>query len=220
MQENFISSSQIDVNWLKNPVQDADHLFIIVPQYPGLVNNLMNTSTRADISLTLFCRWGTIGQWSDLRKVTTETGIMKPWIWIAAGIALAALELIVPSFTIIWFGLAGVIVGILSFLLGTESLTLQMAMWAVLSGLLTFFWFRFFRQETKTFSGQGKDAIIGKSGIVIRVNDTTFPGGVIRFPIAVLGSDEWTFTSEEHLQVGDRAIIKDIAGDRLVVIKG
>ena len=145
---------------------------------------------------------------------------MKPWIWIAVGIAITALELIIPSFTIIWFGLAAIVVGIVSFRVGTESLAVQLALWAVLSGAFTYFWFRFFRQQTKTLSGQSKDAVVGKSGIVVRVNDSTFPGGVVRFPIAVLGSDEWTFISEERLQVGDRGVITDIAGDKLVLKKG
>jgi len=145
---------------------------------------------------------------------------MKPWIWIAGGIALTALELVVPSFTIIWFGLAAVVVGLLSSISGIDSLAVQLALWAVLSGAFTFFWFRFFRQQTKTMSGQSKDAILGKRGIVVRVADSTFPGGVVRFPIAVLGSDEWNFRSDEPLQVGDRVVIVDIAGDMLVVKKG
>ncbi len=145
---------------------------------------------------------------------------MKPWIWIAAGIAITALELIVPSFTIIWFGLAAIVVGIVSFIVGTESLTVQLALWAVLSGAFTYFWFRFFRQQTKTLSGQSKDAIVGKAGVIVKVSEGTFPGGVIRFPIAVLGSDEWSYISDEHLQVGDRGIIIDIAGDKLVLKKG
>lgn len=145
---------------------------------------------------------------------------MKPWIWVAGGIALAALELIVPSFTIIWFGLAAIVTGILSFLFGIQSLAVQLALWAIMSGLFTFMWFKFFRQETRTFSGQGKDAIIGKAGTIVRVTDSTFPGGVIRFPIAILGSDEWSFVSEEAFQVGDRGIITDVAGDKLVIRKG
>jgi inner membrane protein len=145
---------------------------------------------------------------------------VEAWIWIAAGIALAALELVIPSFTIIWFGLSAIIVGLLSLLFGIHSLTLQLALWTVLSIALTFAWFKFFRHETRSLSGQGKDAIVGKAGIVIRVNDSTFPGGIIRFPIAVLGSDEWAYISDESLQIGDRGIITDIAGDKLVIKKG
>ena len=124
------------------------------------------------------------------------------------------------SFTIIWFGLAAIVAGLLFYILRIDSLAIQLAFWAVLSGLFTYGWFRFFRQETKTLSGQSKDSIIGKSGVIVKANDSTFPGGVIRFPIAVLGSDEWAYISDENLQIGDRGIIIDIAGDKLVIKKG
>lgn len=145
---------------------------------------------------------------------------MKPWIWIVAGIALTALELIIPSFTIIWFGLAAIVVGLLSFIPGLDALAMQLGLWAVLSTVFTYCWFKYFRQQTRTMSGQSKEAIVGKAGIVVKVSDSTFPGGVIRFPIAVLGSDEWSFRSDEPLNVGDRGVIVDIAGDKLVIKKG
>jgi len=149
-----------------------------------------------------------------------EENRLEPWIWIAAGIVLTVLEIVIPSFTIIWFGLAAIVVGLLSFILRIESLAIQLALWAVFSGLFTYGWFRFFRQETKTLSGQSKDSVIGKSGVIVKANDSTFPGGIIRFPIAVLGSDEWSYISDEPLQIGDRGIITDIAGDKLVIKKG
>ncbi|NTW16023.1 MAG: NfeD family protein [Syntrophaceae bacterium] len=145
---------------------------------------------------------------------------MEPWIWIVAGIIVTALEIIIPSFTIIWFGLAAIVVGLLSYMLRTDSLAIQLVLWAILSGTFTYGWFRFFRKETKTHSGQSKDAIIGKSGIIVQTNDSTIPGGIIRFPIPVLGSDEWPYLSDDHLQLGDRGLIVDSTGDKLVVKKG
>jgi len=144
---------------------------------------------------------------------------VEPWKWIAAGLALAAFELLIPSLTIIWFGLSAVVVGFVSFIPAMRPLPVQLGLWAVLSIAFTFAWFRFFRQETKTLSGQGKDAIIGKPGVIVKVNDSTFHSGVIRFPIAVLGSDEWPYVTDEPLQVGDRGVIEDIAGGKLVVKK-
>ncbi|RQW84531.1 MAG: NfeD family protein [Geobacter sp.] len=149
-----------------------------------------------------------------------EANCVQPWIWITAGIILTVFEILVPSFTIIWFGLAAITVGLLSFIFRFDSLALQLALWVILSGIFTYGWFRFFRQETTTLSGQSKDAIIGKAGIVVKANDATCPGGVIRFPIAVLGSDEWSYISDEQLQLGDRGIIVAIAGDKLVIKKG
>jgi hypothetical protein len=149
-----------------------------------------------------------------------EANCVAPWIWITAGIILSVFEIVIPSFTVIWFGLAAIVVGLLSFILRTDSLAVQLALWAVLSALFTYGWFRFFKRETKTFSEQNKETIIGKSGIIVKAKDTTAPGGAIRFPVKVLGSDEWSYISEEQLQLGDRGVIVDIAGDKLVIKKG
>lgn len=145
---------------------------------------------------------------------------MEAWIWIVAGIVLVILEMIIPSFTIIWFGMAAIVVGLLTLFTDTAAIPVQLGIWIVLSCAFTYGWFRFFRQETKTLAGQSKDGIIGRAGVVVRTTDATFPGGVIRFPIAVLGSDEWAFIAEEPLEVGDRGIIVDIAGDKLMIKKG
>ncbi len=161
--------------------------------------------------------------WQQTRLYSThplEAPAVEAWIWIVAGIILVILEMVIPSFTIIWFGMAAIVVGLFSLITGTTSIPTQLAAWIVLSCLFTYGWFRFFRQETKTLAGQGKDAIIGRTGVVVRITDATFPGGVIRFPIAVLGSDEWTFIAEEPLEVGDRGVIVDIAGDKLMIKKG
>ena len=145
---------------------------------------------------------------------------VEPWIWIVAGIIVTVLEILIPSFTIIWFGLAAIVVGLLSYIMRTDSLAIQLALWVILSGTFTYGWFRFFRKETRTLFGQSKDAIIGKSGTIVKINDSTCPGGIIRFPIPVLGSDEWPYISDDHLRIGDRGIIVDSTGDKLVVKKG
>jgi membrane protein implicated in regulation of membrane protease activity len=81
---------------------------------------------------------------------------VEPWIWISAGIILTVFEIVIPSFTIIWFGLAAIVVGLVSFILRTDSLALQLALWAVLSGIFTYGWFRFFRQETESFPAKAR----------------------------------------------------------------
>ena len=39
------------------------------------------------------------------------------WHWLVFGMILVMAELAIPSFTIFWFGLAGLLVGIILFLL-------------------------------------------------------------------------------------------------------
>lgn len=44
-------------------------------------------------------------------------GIDAAWVWVAIGLALAALELLVPGVFLIWLSVAAVITGILAFVL-------------------------------------------------------------------------------------------------------
>jgi membrane protein implicated in regulation of membrane protease activity len=49
-----------------------------------------------------------------IERVVSELG---PWNWVVLGIALLALEIVVPGFFLIWIGIAALIVGVLSLLL-------------------------------------------------------------------------------------------------------
>jgi len=55
------------------------------------------------------------------------------WYWLLAGFILIGLELVIPSFTIIWFGLGALLVGILVVLLPSLPDWLQVLLWALAS---------------------------------------------------------------------------------------
>lgn len=59
------------------------------------------------------------------------------WMWIAAGVALGALEMLVPSFLLIWPGLAAVAVGLALFLFPGMGLAVQAVVFAVLAVAFT-----------------------------------------------------------------------------------
>ncbi len=48
-------------------------------------------------------------------------GELGPWNWIAIGLVLLALEIAVPGVFLLWFGLAGIIVGALSLMFHNAS---------------------------------------------------------------------------------------------------
>jgi membrane protein implicated in regulation of membrane protease activity len=127
------------------------------------------------------------------------------WYWIAFGLALIALELIVPSFTIIWFGLGACCVGLVMLPFAGLPLAGQMLLWAAASTVWTVLWFRWLkpRMADRTKAGMSKDAIIGEIGIVV----------------PVLGDDEWPCISTEALQPGDEARVVDIDGHVLRVVR-
>lgn len=69
------------------------------------------------------------------------------WYWIIAGFCLIGFELIVPSFTIIWFGLGAIAVGLLYALLPGISLAGQVALWLTASICFTTMWFKYLKPK-------------------------------------------------------------------------
>jgi inner membrane protein len=141
------------------------------------------------------------------------------WHWIIAGFVLIGLELIVPSFTIIWFGLGALVVGLLKAAWPGFPVTGQILLWSIASVCFTTLWFKFLKPRNRTHAGMSKEGIVGETGIIIRGTDDSYGKGVVRFRISVLGADEWSCYSEQTLHVGDSVRVTDIEGQILKVTK-
>lgn len=140
------------------------------------------------------------------------------WYWVIAGFCLIGLELVVPSFTIIWFGFGAVVVGVVKFLWPGFPVSGQVFLWSVASICFTVVWFRFFKPKgDRSHAGMSKEGIVGETGIIIRGTEDSYGRGTVRFRISVLGADEWTCYSEEVLKVGDSVRVLDIEGQILKV---
>ncbi len=138
------------------------------------------------------------------------------WHWVIFGIVLVVAEIIVPLFVIIWFGLAAIMIGILTFFLSI-ALMPQLALWILFSLLLLFIWFRYFQEKDISESGQA-DYRLNTKGIVIE--DIPHGGrGRVRFEAPVLGSSEWHATSEASLKKGTVVHIVDVNGQLIKVGK-
>ena len=142
------------------------------------------------------------------------------WYWVIAGICLIGLELIVPCFTIVWFGLGALVVGLIKLLWPVFPVAGQVFLWSVASIFFTVVWFRFLKPKgTHTHAGTSKEAIVGESGIIIRGTEDSYGRGTVRFRISILGADEWVCYAEEVLKVGDSVRVVDIEGQILKVKK-
>jgi len=142
------------------------------------------------------------------------------WHWLAFGMLLIALELVVPSFTIFWFGLGAILVGMLM-LVGLEpSFSIQLVIWAVASALFTFAWFKWIKplSQDRTKAGLGREALIGEAGLVLKVPQENLRGE-LRFPAPILGDDTWQFICDDSLQVGDKVVVRELSGNTLIVKK-
>ena len=142
------------------------------------------------------------------------------WHWLAFGMLLIIAELFIPSFTIIWFGLGAILVGLILLVVPDLSLNWQLFLWAISSIGFTFLWFRFLRPRMvdKTKAGLSREAVLGESGQVIKA-PIEGDRGIVRFSTPLLSSDEWPFICEQDVEAGDRVIVKDVSGNTLVVEK-
>ena len=142
------------------------------------------------------------------------------WHWLVFGVALIVLEIFLPSFVVLWFGIAGVIVGVVLWTAPTLPLAAQLLIWLIASIAMAVVWFRYFkpRMTDKTRAGVARDALLGRSGQVIKV-PVDGRRGMARFSVPVLGSDEWEIICDEPLVLGDRIFIREFSGNTLIVSK-
>lgn len=142
------------------------------------------------------------------------------WHWVVLGVLLMLLEIFLPTFTALWFGAGAVIVGLIVLLFPGLSVAVQMTLWTAFSAVLTWAWFKYLKPLAidRTKAGLSLEAIVGEVGQVITVPMEN-RRGMLRFPAPVLGSDEWSFISDQELAAGDRVRVTDVSGNSLMVTK-
>ncbi len=142
------------------------------------------------------------------------------WHWLIFGAILIISEIVIPSFTIFWFGLAGVLVAAILWMIPAMPLAWQLLIWALASIFFAVFWFRYMkpRMTDNTKAGIAREAVIGESGLVI---STPLEGkrGIVRFATPLFGTDEWMFICTGDVAAGDRVFVTDISGNTLIVQK-
>ncbi|MGB1868763.1 MAG: NfeD family protein [Porticoccaceae bacterium] len=144
---------------------------------------------------------------------------MLYWHWLVLGVVLVVAEIFIPSFTILWFGLGALVVGVAALLFDIP-LSMQVLIWTLFSVLFTVLWFKWVKpmMVDSSNSQAARESAIGESGQVIKLpaGDTR---GRLRFSTPILGKDEWEFSCETEVALGDRLHIQEISGNVLVVAK-
>lgn len=142
------------------------------------------------------------------------------WYWIAFGLLLILAEIFLVSFTIFWFGLAAIVVGLLLWFAPGIAMSWQLLGWALFSIGFAVLWFRYFKptMRDRTKAGISKEAVQGETGLVVRLAQEN-QRGLVRFAMPLLGDDEWEFFCNDPLSIGDRVIVIDVSGNTLVVNK-
>ena len=139
------------------------------------------------------------------------------WHWMVLGIALMLLELAVPAFFLIWFGVGALIVGFALLGLPTLPFAWQVVVWTVCSLAFIGLWFKVFKPGFhKTRAGMSKGSLVGEIGLITR-EVRPFQKGQIRFQKPVLGDEVWDAIAEEEIRIGERVRVLDVEGNLLKV---
>jgi len=134
----------------------------------------------------------------------------SPALWIIIGVVLAALEMVVPGFVVLWFGVAGIVTGILAFFI--SNVYAQLGIFIGLSGILVVASQVISRRITKPEPEPvGANRLVGVEGIVLR---SITPNEMGR--VKVLG-EEWRAEAKTAIEPGTRVKIVQVEGTHLVV---
>jgi len=141
------------------------------------------------------------------------------WHWLVLGVVLIVGEIFIPSFTILWFGLGAILVGLVLLVVELD-FSFQILLWTVSSVVFTVLWFRVFkpRAADRNNTELARQSSVGEAGLVIKLPTQT-TNGKLRFSTPILGQEEWEFTCDSTVELGDRLHIEEISGNYLVVAK-
>jgi inner membrane protein len=135
---------------------------------------------------------------------------LTPAVWIIAGLVLTVLEMIVPGMVIIWFGIAGVVTGILAFFVPNQFV--QFSVFVILSGLMVVFSQRIARRITHAEPELvGANRWVGTTGRVIA--DIRPP----EFGRVKVHGEEWRATATCEIPAGATVRVVAVDGTHLLV---
>ena len=145
--------------------------------------------------------------------------IIEWWHWVLGGLGLVLLELALPSFFVIWFGLGALLVGLSLLALPTLALTAQIALWIITSVVMVVLWFSVFkRSQHKTLIGTAAGEVIGEVGLLVSAV-APFQRGKVRFQRPLLGAEEWVCMAETAITAGERVRVVSVESSFIKVAK-
>ncbi|OAJ70791.1 hypothetical protein A7976_02845 [Methylobacillus sp. MM3] len=139
------------------------------------------------------------------------------WIWGILGLALLGFEMLTGTMYVLWFGIAAILLAILTWLAPAMPIALQLFLFAGLSIGALVIWRRNYRKNsTDLHIGQSQGDEIGRIGTIIEPVSARQPGR-IQFAQGIMGSREWAAVSNENIESGAEAVIVAIEGNSLRV---
>jgi len=139
------------------------------------------------------------------------------WVWGVIGLVLLALEMVTVTFYVMWFGVAAIILAVLTWLMPGMSVAVQLFLFAILSIGSLFVWRTYYKKTSSDSRiGQAQGEEIGRVGIIIEPVSAT-QNGRIQFSQGVMGSREWAAVANEAIEAGTQAEVIAVEGNSLRV---
>jgi membrane protein implicated in regulation of membrane protease activity len=139
------------------------------------------------------------------------------WHWMILGMVLVLLELAIPAFFIIWFGLGAVVVGLAVLAVPSLAVSGQVVIWIIASIAFVVLWVKVFKAQVhRTRVGLSQGQFAGEVGLVTR-EIKPFQNGQVRFQKPILGSDVWEAMANEDIRSGERVDVLGVEGNILRV---
>ena len=136
------------------------------------------------------------------------------WHWIVLGVILLIAEMSIGTFFLLGLGVAAILVGIIDVMMGT-SFTVELTIWMGLSIIAIWIWFKWFREEPVTDSGQSNYRL-DTLGVVLE-DIQPHSRGKVKFDTPVLGNTHWHAISTVDIDAGTRVKIVQINGQLIEV---
>ncbi|MDR3237749.1 MAG: NfeD family protein [Spirochaetia bacterium] len=143
---------------------------------------------------------------------------MTPIIWLALGVVLMALEILLPGFVIFWFGLSGVITALLAY---TGIISSPEYLWFFFfASSLVFLslWFAVLRKRFSKEKDERDPTLLDLRGKCTAQIEKSRPGEVELYE-AYHGITKWKAESSEIIELGDDVLVLEASGIKLIVKK-
>lgn len=134
------------------------------------------------------------------------------WMWLTLGLVLLIIEVAIPSFFAMFFGISALIVGILSFFCPESSFLTQGIVFVALAVINAIVFFKFIRPRLKTVQ---EGELIDEVGVLIKKHSEH--NGVMRFFSPIKGRDSWAVESEEVLELDAYYLVVSVDEDSKVL---
>lgn len=139
------------------------------------------------------------------------------WLWGAIGLVLLAVEMATGTFYVLWFGVAALIMGIVTWLMPDLGSATQLLLYSILSLGALYIWRTHYKKNDPNYRiGQSQGDEIGKVGTIIEPVSAS-KNGRIQFTQGVMGSREWVAVANEDIAIGTPASVVAVEGNALRV---